>query len=196
MVARDQRQMVDYSVRALGALLMAQGLYAQYDPLSSTHCHPSLTIKLLTCRSIITGAQRFTGTLSPTVSGAREALFFPIVGGRNLMLGFAILSLSYAGERRALSILLACIAVFGMLDVWWCWTMGGGKCTALAIGMGVPGMLSKQLLRSWVGSGEQLGTEFNRQGMQSMRFENARIRVAIDWYKRTLALASDFSMSP
>ncbi|KAK3069717.1 hypothetical protein LTR53_011717 [Teratosphaeriaceae sp. CCFEE 6253] len=128
MAARQYQYIADYTARFLGASLFGLGLHAEYDPFAA--------------------AQIFAGTHPQIVSTPRNALFVPILGGRNMSLGLGLLALSLTGQRRAAGILLACATLCcGVVDVWWCVAFGSEKALGHAVGAGIGGPLAWWLLQ-------------------------------------------------
>ncbi|EMC91442.1 hypothetical protein BAUCODRAFT_39621 [Baudoinia panamericana UAMH 10762] len=107
----------DNVARLFGIMLIGLGTTTQFRPLE--------------------GARVFAGSIA---TDEKAALFFPIVGARNISLGLAMLILGLQGQRNALGTLIAVFTLSGGIDAWWCARNNSEKWAghAIATATGVP----------------------------------------------------------
>ena len=90
------------------------------------------------------GAKVFAGKV---ITNEDRAFMFPIVGGRNMWVGAAMLALTVQGQRRAVGTILVAGMLGGSVDAWWCYKNGSEKWLGHIIGSSIGLPLSDLLLQ-------------------------------------------------
>ncbi|KAK4553023.1 hypothetical protein LTR86_009947 [Recurvomyces mirabilis] len=117
-------KIADYAAGLLGAMMFGIGLQAQLQPME--------------------GAKQFAGKV---MTNQDRAIMFPIVGGRNMWIGAAMLALTLQGQRKAVGTILATGMIGGGVDAWWCYKNGSEKWLPHIIGSSIGIPLSYVLLQ-------------------------------------------------
>ncbi|KAK3670088.1 hypothetical protein LTR78_010028 [Recurvomyces mirabilis] len=137
-------KIADYAAGLLGAMMFGIGLQAQLQPMEGRVITSTRQLsKTLSGTEAQTGAKQFAGKI---VTNQDRAIMFPIVGGRNMWIGAAMLALTLQGQRKAVGTILATGMIGGGVDAWWCYRNGSEKWLPHIIGSSIGIPLSYVLL--------------------------------------------------